>query len=379
MKWTNKGHEFDELGSKIINLSAIYLFGAGHHGKTIYEKYKSKINIKGFIDNDKNKYSKNFCGLNVCSPAHFKLLANEAIIVTTGQSSFQEVTHQLSTLGHSNIFYADSFFPLLDAYKFGELCIPSLSFLPTTLCNLKCKHCLNFTPYIKTHQIRPVKQLISDLDLLFSKVDTLLLLHISGGEPFTHPHLSELIQHIGLRYKDKLGRLEMTTNGTIVPSAELLSVMYDAQVNLIVDDYRDALPHLSDKYNKVFELLYEYKISFRVQKAEKWINLSPFEFKQNELEKKNLCKHFNNCAVPWQEYRDRKLWLCNYASYAEIAGLQPTGIGEFFDLQMLTDENLLEAVEFRLGYSEKGYTEFCKRCAGYNNNPNIVNVAEQLV
>jgi organic radical activating enzyme len=35
-----------------------------------------------------------------------------------------------------------------------------------------------------------------DLDLLSSKIDTLLLLRISGGEPFTYPHLSEFIEHI---------------------------------------------------------------------------------------------------------------------------------------------------------------------------------------
>ena len=42
------------------------------------------------------------------------------------------------------------------------------------------------------------------------------------------------------------------------------------------------------------------------------------------------------------------------------------------------NENKVELLEFRLGYSERGYTEFCKRCSGYHNNPYKIKAAEQL-
>lgn len=378
MKWKNKGHEFDGLGEQIKNISAIYLFGAGVHGKTAFEKYNHKINIKGFIDNDQNKQGNKFCGLSVIAPKEVQLACGEGIVITIKPSSTETVKAQLETLGITDVFLMQVFFPILDAYKFEEICIPSISFLPTTVCNLKCKHCLNFSPYVKKHQVRPLRQLTNDLDLLFSNIDSLLLLHISGGEPFTYPHIAELINYIAKNFKEKLGRLEMTTNGTVIPSERLLESIKSANLQVILDDYRKSIPVQFNKHDEIVNLFNEYGIDFRIQNVDSWIDLAPFTEPDSAKNEEELRRRFDTCAVPWQEYRDGKLWLCNYAAYAEIAEIQSTGIGESFDLTAMTSDRIREAVEFRLGYSEKGYADFCKRCSGYNNNSNLVMVAEQL-
>jgi hypothetical protein len=237
---------------------------------------------------------------------------------------------------------------------------------------------LNFSPYVKEHRIRPLEQLKADLDLLFSTVDTLLLLHISGGEPFVYPHLAELIDHASRSHNGKLGRLEMTTNGTVMPSEKLLTAMKNAGLQLTVDDYRDALPQRCHKHDALLHKLNEYGIAYRVLKADAWIDLAPFENRIPRLNDEGLRAHFDACAVPWQEYRDGKLWLCNYSAYADIAGIQPAQENECYDLAGITAGHRREAVEFRLGFSEKGYTEFCRRCRGYGNNTKAVPVAEQL-
>jgi hypothetical protein len=379
MKWTNKGHEFDELGAKLQKVNAVYLFGAGVHGKTAFEMYNHKITVKGFIDNDTAKQGCMFCGVPVIAPAAIKLLDGEAIVITAQPSLIDGIAEQLSNIGHAdNAFPTQTFFPILDAYKFNEVCLSSVSFLPTTVCNLKCKHCLNFSPYVKEHPTRPIEQLKQDLNLLFSRIDTLLLLHISGGEPFTYPHLAELIDHIVQNCKSKLGRLEMTTNGTVVPSDKLLTAIKNADLYLAVDDYRDALPQHRSKQRELLEKLDGYKIGYQILKADSWIDLAPFESGKPHLGDEQLREHFRSCSVPWQEYRDGKLWLCNYAAYADIAGIQSSQDNEYFDLADLSADNRSELIEFRLGYSAKGYTEFCKRCLGYNNNPKSVPVAEQL-
>jgi hypothetical protein len=149
------------------------------------------------------------------------------------------------------------------------------------------------------------------MDLLFSKIDMLLLLHISGGEPFTYPNLDDLINYIVRTYNDKLGRLEMTTNGTIIPSEKLLTAMKNAELYLTVDDYSDALPQYRDKRNGLIDKLNEYGIAYRMLKADTWIDLDPFTRNRARLSNEQLRTHFETCAVPWQEYRDGKLWLCN--------------------------------------------------------------------
>ena len=49
--------------------------------------------------------------------------------------------------------------------------------------------------------------------------------------------------------------------------------------------------------------------------------------------------------------------------------LQGSGGGqnleETYDLAGFSTEKKKELVEFRLGYTEKGFTDFCKRCRGF--------------
>ena len=379
MKWSLKGHEFDELGDRLISMQSIYLFGAGVHGKTVFEKYHEKIVFKGFIDNDAQKQAQLIYGLPILNPKEITLSEKEAVVITAQPSLVPEISRQLLDMGIAdNVFSMHSFFPVLDYYKFSMLCLPSVSFLPTTVCTLKCKHCLNFTPHIKKHEVRPLEALKADLHLLFSKLDSLLLLHISGGEPFTYPELDELLLFIDSSFGNKLGRLEMTTNGTIIPTDSVFSALKEANVFLTVDDYRGAIPQNMDNHRELLTKLDDYKVNYQVLKADYWIDLAPFETDFSQYSEKQLISHFIQCAVPWQEYRDGKLYLCNYAAYAEIAGIvDKLPDHDFFDFNNVTRENRIELLEFRLGYSDKGYTEFCKGCAGYGNNPHTVIAAEQ--
>ena len=77
--------------------------------------------------------------------------------------------------------------------------------------------------------------------------------------------------------------------------------------------------------------------------------------------------------------REGKLYSCNYAAYATVAGIAgEQDTEEVYDLANHDDSRNKELVEFRLGYTSKGYTNFCKKCMGfttYNNCP--VPVAEQ--
>ena len=56
-----------------------------------------------------------------------------------------------------------------------------------------------------------INDLKADISLLLSKIDTFLLLHLSGGDPLLYPDIAELIVYIAQNFKHKLGRLEMNT------------------------------------------------------------------------------------------------------------------------------------------------------------------------
>ena len=93
-----------------------------------------------------------------------------------------------------------------------------------------------------------------------------------------------------------------------------------------------------------------------------------------------LIKHRSECNQSWQELRDGKLYNCNYAAYATVAGIAgEQDVEEIFDLTKFNNEKKKELIEFRLGYTTKGFTNFCKKCRGFTQeNKDEVKVAEQL-
>lgn len=375
MKWNHKGHEFDEYWEKVKDIKEIYLFGAGLNGAAIYRAFQHKIRINGFIDNDVRKQGNTLYGVKIYAPGDVTPDENCAIVVTVSPDQMQTVLNQLEHAG-KRAYDMHQFFPVYSVYRFDEVFLPSISYLPTTVCNLNCRCCLNFAPYLKKKEFRDIEVLKADLDLFFEKVDFLLLLHISGGEPFLYPALDRLLEYIADHYGSKIGRLETTTNGTVIPSDTLCISLADKKVGVVLDDYREAVPAYAGHFHQIVEKFKKYKVSYRIQKADTWIDLCPTGEKR-PLSEEQLGLHFDRCNVPWQEYRNGRLYLCNYSEYASVAGLYEVQPDEYFDFRDPFQKR--ELIEFRMGYSHKGFTDFCRQCAGYFDNPNVVKPAEQLV
>jgi hypothetical protein len=223
-----------------------------------------------------------------------------------------------------------------------------------------------------------LEQVERDVDTFFNAVDYIMLFHISGGEPFLYPHLKELITYIGENYREKIHYLQTVTNGTVVLKDDILEVLAKYRAGVTVDDYRDAVPELTESFGKVVDRLEKYGIRYEINKADQWIDLAPETTDHSDWSEQRLIEHFESCNEPWQELRDGKLYSCNYASYAAIAGLAEESEEEVFHLDTFTKDRRKELMEFRLGYNEKGYVNFCKNCAGFVDiNPNLVEPAKQ--
>lgn len=384
MKWKNKGHEFDQVYENMKKLHKYYLFGAGQYGHQIYEVLNGEINIAGFIDNDSEKQGTYYCQKQVYSLDEIKKEMDQTtgIIVTVSPNTRRTIIEQLKAYGleeGKDFFDMALFLTVYKAYEKNQAYISSISFLPSTRCNLRCEACLNFTPYMKRFDERPWDQIKADIDMFFSCIDYIMLFHISGGEPMLYPHMARLIEYIDSHYRDQIYILRTVTNGTILPKTELLKALSDLHVDVTVDDYREAVPQSEDTFKELLSLLEQYDIKYEVNKADEWIDLAPLTTDHSDWGETRLQDKFNRCHVPWQELRDGKIYSCNYASYAMVAGLTEVDETEYFDLSTYTPEKQKELIEFRLGYNEKGYMEFCKHCSGYVDiNPNIVPPAKQL-
>lgn len=247
------------------------------------------------------------------------------------------------------------------------------------MCNLNCKNCLNFNPFIKKHIIDDFNSVKEDIDIFFDKVDLIYRFQISGGEPFLNRYLGKLIKYINNNYRNKIIHLETVTNGTIVPSDELCDTLKEGNVRLFLDDYRKALNEGEKKYKEVLDKLNEHKINYIENYAAYWIDLLAIDEKSKPRTDGELELLFNICDNPWSTLRNKKITSCNYCNYAEKAGVCEVDSQNYFDLTTVNEQNKKELIEFRLRFNSRGYVELCKKCAGWTSiNPTMVEPAIQV-
>lgn len=369
MKWKNKGHEYDDLYQKISEKKAFYLFGAGDYGKQFLNIFKSEITIKGYIDNDSEKCGKEINGIKCRSLNEIQFDKSMGIILTMSQIARVLPIEQLLQHGYKkneDFFVIEEFLSVYHVYKNNKIYFSSISFLPSTICNLNCRNCLNFNPFAKQFYVREWDELIKDVDLFFSCVDRVMLFHVSGGEPMLYKHTADLIEYIDVHYGDRIDTLRTVTNGTIIPKEDVLQKLSKCKVEITVDDYRKAVPRFQENFDRLVCKLQEYNINYYVNRVDSWIDLAPERTDYTHLTEAELEKHREDCNQSWQELRDGKLYSCNYAAYATVAGIAGAqDLEEAFDLSTFSERQKKELVEFRLGYTEKGYTNFCRTCRGF--------------
>ena len=276
---------------------------------------------------------------------------------------------QLEQCGYQrnrDFFIIEEFISVYYLYKYDKVYFLNISFLPSTACNLKCRHCLNFNPFAQRFYIRDWEALREDVDLFFRNIDFIMIFHVSGGEPMLYKHTADLIEYIDRNYGDRIGTLRTVTNGTVVPSDEILERLSGCRVEITVDDYREAVPQYKEQFDELIHKLDQHKVKYFVNKVESWVDLAPEKTDYSYMTEEQLIRHRAECGQTWQELRDGKLYSCNYASYATVAGIAgEEDIEESYDLRSYTPEKKRELVEFRLGYTDKGYTNFCKKCRGF--------------
>lgn len=374
MKWLNKGHEFDDVYANILQKKSYYLFGAGDYGRQFYSVFKDEIKITSYIDNASDKHGTYINGLMCLSLEQVTLASDIGIIVTMSQIARSEPIAQLQSMGlirNKDYFIIEEFISIYHVYKYGKVYFSSISFLPSTACNLKCRHCLNFNPFAKHFYVREWEDLIRDVDLFFSCVDHIMLFHVSGGEPMLYSRIADLIEYIDTRYGNRIGTLRTVTNGTVIPSDSIVEKLSRCSVEITVDDYRDAVPQYRQNFDKLLTKLQEYGIKHYVQRVSSWVDLAPERTDYSNFTEEELIRHRDACSQSWQELRDGRLFSCNYAAYAEVAGINGEDVNDSYDLRSYTSDKAKELVEFRLGFTDKGYSSFCKKCRGftiYNKN-----------
>ena len=383
MKWKNKGHEFDELGEIFKKNKDILVIGNEESLKSI----KEELDFLGiYIEYNSSilKY------LSVPFINNKKIGKNKTIVIADNDKNTLKKILKIKRFKHNkNVFLGEDFLrEYLSIYAL-YICDKVYSgisscIVMTDYCSLNCKYCLNYEPYIKNKRHRDIKDLKNDIDLFFLSFDRVKYFSLTGGEPFLYPHFAELLEHVSKNYGHKIHTLWFATNGSIMPSDDLLNTIKNSNIEIWLDDYTKNAPHTKNTFEKLLKKCKEMNINHRVSNEMIFIKSFPPKMDYTKYTDEHLIDKYNGCQNPGPELRNGKLYSCCYSGFADNANLVKAKEQDFFDLRLSNFDNgggykkLL--IEFKLYYSERGYTEFCKYCNGFFgiNNDTDENGVTQL-
>lgn len=389
MKWNKKGHQFDETGRKWVEefhkKDGIWIFGAGIYGKefrVLFEKYHC---FSGFIDNNVHKKDE-IQDCEVCSlDEYLNKQGNYWIIIAAEDIHALEIKKQLKSVGKKegedffNFRKFINIFAIISMYDFGKLYSWMSEITITERCTLKCKKCVHGCGMVDINsEDITLEDVKSSADFYFKNFDYVTEFCLIGGETLLYKQLPEVVEYIGKTYRDQMIIFSITTNGTIVPSDELVELMKKYHVVYRISDYSRALPQLKFQHKKIVEVLGKAGVDYRFAYQDKdtiWYDYG-YEDVDRKGDERELTETFDKCLTTCHAVRKNRYYFCAGARAAsENLGMQ-VGENDYFDLANC--ENKMELFEYNMGYSEKGYLDMCNFCNGSDSKKYPIPVAEQI-
>ena len=130
-----------------------------------------------------------------------------------------------------------------------------------SICNLRCRLCQEYIPYLKKAPQYAPELIKKALYEYFQLVNHVSMITLSGGEPLLIENTAILAEFL-TQFKDKYDKLEIMTNGTLMPSEYLLRICQNNEKSLFfINHYGD----LSSKAEKLATLCDEWGIKKQVR------------------------------------------------------------------------------------------------------------------
>ena len=181
-----------------------------------------------------------------------------------------------------------------------------------------------------------------------------------------YPQVSEVIEYVGVNYREKMGRLLLTTNGTLTPKEKTMDLIKKYKCLVMISDYTKEIKY-KRRLNNLIESLKKNNVSYMVREDISWSDFGhPEVVKFNKEE--DVISHFKKCTAPYKGINKGKYYFCHLNTSANLAGLVPVNDNDFCDLKKITKYQLLE---HDLGFLKLGYATFCKNCYGCNTGIEI--------
>ncbi len=367
----------------------IVLWGASITGKMVFDIIQEwGFDVYCFVDNDLAKQRDVFQSLPVISFETLSSMPRTTQVVICSVKYYGEILKQLRTAGFCNIISHEEIissvdFDKLDFEKFDSswnlenykhiiqankesIHIAHLNIVVTTACSLRCKACSSLIPYYRKSQFFIPADIIQSVSALLENVDLIYEVEILGGEPLLHDALNEVVAF--LSKSRKILHIDIVTNGTIVPSRELLEKIKLPKVAFVVDDYKDKSIH----FDEICYILDNAGFPYRINRHWRWADLGDFSDRKYSLDVLNALQ--NKCFFYGvNEILNGKLFRCPRSSHASALNLVPDYPEDYLNL----DSSLTRDDVRKFLFEEKNLN-ICKHCNGCIQDNLVLPVAEQM-
>ncbi|NBJ92499.1 radical SAM protein [Parablautia muri] len=354
------------------NYKTISIFGLGHVCKNSIEQVKIFSDINYILDNNSKLDGEFYKGIGVKKFLPTEECLREKILISTHYKEIKKELLELGLLENVDFCSIEKYIIIMKWYSLSKVYVNEVHMSVTTKCTLNCHKCNMFMPeYQKPFHLN-LETLISDLDTLFNKVDEVSTLALLGGEPLLYPHLMELITYLDNRYNDRIGIIELVTNGTIIPTDDMLKGFKKCKIFFRISDYSKTVPY-QDRLEKLRNTLEQYHIPYYVNSSLNWLD---FGFPEQPvcIPDQEIYQHMLDCAPVFKGLNDKKLYYCHIVWSADKCGIYKERETDYIDLQ---EDSRAKIVEYLLGIMKEPVS-LCKYCAGCSSdNENVIPVGIQ--
>ena len=203
----------------------------------------------------------------------------------------------------------------IDAIGTDDFVLPYLPIYLTTVCSLNCEKCNNLMPMFHGHASDfSWDKTRQSLDIILSRVVEIIFCELVGGEPFLNKDMGDALDYLGSM--ENVRQIVIVTNGTVIPSEQILEKLKKYNVLVRVSDYG-----LFEKMAGFVAKLDEYGINVRIQQDMKWND--PGGIKKRNRGREELKRQYNFC-----EFSLKCKYLCEdmLFSCARAASLYHLGL-----------------------------------------------------
>lgn len=237
--------------------------------------------------------------------------------------------------------------------KYGTLpfIVPYVEICVTTRCSLRCEHCANFIPaYGKEARDYPTETICENMGKMLSAIDSIKMLRILGGEPLLHDGLATILRTAASF--EKVGRIAIVTNGTLLPSQDVLAAARESRACFVISDYGAC----SRKADELEALLAGAGVACTRKKDPLWRDHG---CQTHGYSLQDLRDVYQACDVPCKTLVDGELHICPRSAHGAALGWVNARDEDFVSVPSLTVPQLRQ--RFRALY-DLDFVEACRLC-----------------